>query len=130
MLLKTQLEDIRDSIMLDTKSTAGDKHETGRAHLQIAQEQVNRQLADALSQQSKLKLLDTNAQSKIITNGSIIETSAGIYFLSIAAGKLSVDNSIITALSAQSPLGAQLKGRKAGEIATLNGKEIWIENFL
>ncbi len=127
-LLKNTLNELRDSASNETKSTAGDKHETALAMLQIEQENTNRQLAEALAQKDILQKIDAAATASLVIIGSLVTTSRGYLFVSIALGKITVDGIAVTALSSQSPLGAKLKGLKAGDTALVNGTEYIIEN--
>ena len=125
--LKARLLDLKDSISNDTKSTAGDKHETARAHLQIEQEQVSKQLAEALAQLSVLDTIDTKIATAAITKGSLIRTNNGYFFMSIPVGKMLVNDETIIALSPQSPLGMRFIGLKAGDATEMNGRNYMID---
>jgi hypothetical protein len=54
-LLKQTMNDLKESASNETKSTAGDKHETALAMLQIEQENTNKQLENLLSQKMLLQ---------------------------------------------------------------------------
>jgi transcription elongation GreA/GreB family factor len=125
--LKNNLTELRQSAANETKSTAGDKHETALAMLQIEQENTNRQLAEALAQKDILQKIDASAAATLAGNGSLLKTSRGCLFVSVALGKTAVDGINITVLSPQSPLGAKLKGLKAGDTAEINGTVYTIE---
>ncbi len=128
-LLKNTLNDLRESASGETKSTAGDKHETALAMLQIEQENTNRQLTEALVQKEILQKIDAAATAVIVTTGSLVTTSKGYLFVSVALGKISIDGITVTALSLQSPLGTKLKGLKAGDTSIVNGTEYSIESI-
>ena len=70
----------------ETKSSAGDKHETGRAMLQLEMEKAGQQLVAIQQMKETLGKIDVFKKSTIASLGAIIETSLGAYFLSIAAG--------------------------------------------
>jgi transcription elongation GreA/GreB family factor len=127
--LKNTLGELRESASNETKSTAGDKHETALAMLQIEQENTNRQLAEALAQKDILQKIDAAAITVTVTTGSLITTSRGYLFVSVALGKMTIDGITVTALSPQSPLGATLKGLKAGDTAVVNSTEYSIESI-
>jgi transcription elongation GreA/GreB family factor len=127
--LKNTLSELREIASHETKSTAGDKHETALAMLQIEQENTNRQLAEALVQKDVLQKIDAAATTVIVTTGSLVTTSRGYLFVSVALGKMIIDGITVTALSPQSPLGAKLKGLKAGDTAAVNGTEYNIESI-
>jgi hypothetical protein len=126
-LLQANLNDLRQSVANETKSTAGDKYETARAMLHIEQENTNRQLAEALAQQTTLQSIDITVQPNRISLGSLITTNNGLLFISIPLGKTTVANTAVIVLSPQSPLGAQLMGLQVGQSATINNRVYQIE---
>ena len=48
--LQLIITDINEATHTETKSSAGDKHETGRAMMQLEQEKLNKQLAEIKQQ--------------------------------------------------------------------------------
>ena len=78
------------ALQSETKSSAGDKHETGRAMLQLEIEKASQQLKGINQMKITLAKIDVFKQHKIAHLGSIIETNHGNYFLSISAGKLTI----------------------------------------
>lgn len=118
--LQKILNELSDSAKNETKSTAGDKHETALAMLQQEQQNISIKLSEALEQQKQLKIININFQSDKITRGSLIKTDKGYLFLSIALGKITVDHQQIIALSPQSPLGAKLLGLQVNDYAEIN----------
>jgi transcription elongation GreA/GreB family factor len=127
--LKNILSELRESASNETKSTAGDKHETALAMLQIEQENINRQLAEALAQKDILQKIDAAATAALVNIGSLVTTSRGYLFVSIALGKISIEGITAVVLSPQSPLGSKLKGLKAGDTAVINGTAYTIEKI-
>ena len=127
--LQQTLNDLKESGANETKSTAGDKHETALAMLQIEQANVRGQLKEALDQKLVYEKIDPSLSPTIIVNGSLIKTNKGYLFLSIAAGKAVVDGNAVIALSPQSPLGIKLMGLKPGDVAEINNMRYEIENI-
>lgn len=119
-LLTNTLRDLSDSAANETKRTAGDKHETALAMLQIEQENNNRQLNELLNQKRVLEQIDFTIQSTTIGKGSLVTTNKGIFFLSIGLGKLQIEGQQIIAVSIESPLGQQLAGRCIDDQFELN----------
>ena len=105
----------------ETKSSAGDKYETGRA---MMQQEINRNLG-ALNEAKKLmaalNAVSTAGSSPIADIGSIVITNKGRFYLAISAGTLSLNGDSYFAVSPASPIGAKLKGKKAGEQFEVNG---------
>ena len=108
----------------ETKSSAGDKHETGRAMLQLEMEKASQQLAGIHSMKIVLSKIDLSKTSEVAHLGSIIYTTSANYFLSISAGLLTVDAKNYYAISISSPIGKLLLGKKINEEFTFNCKKV------
>lgn len=104
----------------DSKSTAGDKHETSRAMMQLEQEKLGSQLRILEEQQQQLALISQLQQSPKIINGSLIETDRGNIFIGVALGKLNAGGQDVICITNQSPLGKLLTGKSSGESVSLN----------
>lgn len=114
-VLQKNLHDLSDSAGNETKRTAGDKHETALAMLQIEQENNSRQLKEALQQKAVLEKLDPHVQTEMIVRGSLVHTNKGIFYISLGLGKLKVEDETVFAVSPDAPLGKLLLMKKAGE---------------
>lgn len=106
----------------ETKSSAGDKHETGRAMLQLEMEKASQQLKGIYEMKSALAKinLDSSDQVKL---GSLIITNIANYFLAISAGEIKLENQSYYAISPSSPIGKLLLGKRVGDVILFN-KEI------
>lgn len=106
----------------DTKSSAGDKYETGR---EMMQQETNRNLTQ-LNEANKLNVIlnqiSTSGHSETVDAGSVVMTNNGKFYLSISAGTLSLNGQSYFAISPGSPIGLKMKGCKAGDEFSLNGK--------
>ncbi len=125
--LENILKELNESATNNTKSSAGDKHETGRAMIQIEQETIGKQLHEALEQKALLEKIDPNQHTEQIIKGSLVKTNKGSLFLSIALGKINVDGNAIMVISPQSPLGIKLMGLRVNDPAEINGQKYVIE---
>jgi transcription elongation GreA/GreB family factor len=123
------LQELISSAAEETKSSAGDKFETGRAMLHIEQDHIRKQLAEALAQQAVLAAIDPGLSPGRAGLGSLVRMADSYYFLSTALGKMSVDGRAVIALSMQSPLGSRLAGLAVGDRVTMNGKELIVEEL-
>lgn len=128
-MLQKVLADLKESGANETKSTAGDKHETALAMLQIEQANTRAQLKEAELQKVILEKINPSLAPTVIVNGSLIKTNRGYLFLSIAAGKAVIAGEEVIALSQQSPLGKQLTWLKEGDTATINNIRYIIESI-
>ncbi|MFT4642686.1 MAG: transcription elongation GreA/GreB family factor [Candidatus Azotimanducaceae bacterium] len=114
----------------ETKSSAGDKHETGRAMLQLEMEKAGKQLKGVTEMKlvlERIKLQETSGACKM---GSIVKTNTINYFLAISAGKIVVENEIFYAVSSKSPIGQLLIGKKKNDTLQFNGNQYNIDIVL
>ena len=110
----------------ETKSSAGDKYETGRAMMQQEAEWGRKQLAEARALKQSLEHV-TNVQNEPRAfTGSVVYTNKGTFYLSISAGKLCVDGETVFAISVASPLGGKLLGQSTGSAVNFNGQDFKI----
>lgn len=114
----------------ESKSSAGDKHETGRAMLHLEMEKASQQLEVVSAMKDVLKRMDIKATSDHARLGSLVDTNQGCYFLSISAGELNIDHKDYYAVSASSPIGALLLGKNQGDELMLGAKTIQIRTIL
>jgi len=112
------------ALQSETKSSAGDKHETGRAMLQLEMEKAGQQLANIQQMKETLAKIDVLKKSTNAHLGSLIKTNTGNYFLSVSAGQLKVDNELYFAVSVSSPIGKLLLGKSVNEQVVFNSKNI------
>jgi hypothetical protein len=129
-LLENRLNDLSESGANETKSTAGDKHETALAMVQIEQANIRELLNEALKQLNLFTKINHGIHSEKIINGSLVKTNKGYFFLSVALGKAVVEEIQVIALSSNSPLGLNLTGLKVGEIVEVNGNKYLVESIL
>ncbi|WP_034240460.1 3-oxoacyl-ACP synthase [Aquimarina atlantica] len=124
--IQNTIANIQESLTSETKSSAGDKHETGRAMLQLEREKAGKQLAEVQKLQEILAKINSSP-SEHIHLGSLVITSQGDYFISISVGKLSIENRSYFAIAANSPIGKLLLGKTTGDRFSFNGNEIVIK---
>lgn len=97
------------------KSSAGDKYETARAMGQLDRDMHARQYETARQERQLLDRLADAPPADRVVPGSLVRTSAGRFAVAVSAGKLVVDGQELIAVSAQSPVGAVLLGKRVGE---------------
>lgn len=124
--IKNQMHELVIEAQNDSKSTAGDKHETGRAMMQLAQEQLGKQLHEAELKRNQLARLNANHKHDRISECSLIETNEGTLFLATPLGKVQFENRVVFVISVQSPLGKLLSGKREGETVSFNQRIISI----
>lgn len=115
-----RIANIQESLQSETKSSAGDKHETGRAMLQLEREKAGNQLADIEKQQELFSRVTIDTPSEVARLGSIVTTDKGNYFLAISVGVIIINTKTYYAISPSSPIGKVLLGKKNGDSFTFN----------
>ncbi|KAA9338319.1 3-oxoacyl-ACP synthase [Hymenobacter busanensis] len=117
----------QESANSETKSSAGDKYETGRAMAQNERDRNLVQLAEARKLLAELARIDPAKPCDAVHPGALVTTNLGRFYLGISAGKLTVEGQDYFAVSAAAPVAAALSGKRAGEQAVFNGKPIRVE---
>jgi transcription elongation GreA/GreB family factor len=112
----------------ETKSTAGDKYETGRAMVQIELQKLADQRDKIDVQLQTLAKVDLQKASPKVEFGSLVETDKERYFVAIGLGKIEVDGGICYVISLDSPIGKTLQGKKAGDSLNFQGREIVVRS--
>ncbi|WP_027379703.1 hypothetical protein [Chryseobacterium daeguense] len=113
----------------DTKSSMGDKYETGREMLQQEINNLQRQLNETLNQQSLIQKITAEPSSKV-QNGALVRTDKGLFYIAASIGEIVFDNKKIMTVSAESPLVKAMAGLNSGQKFSINNmnqtiEEIW-----
>lgn len=113
----------------DTKSSMGDKYETGREMLQQEINNLQRQLNEALSQQEMLRKITADSSEKV-QHGALVKTDKGLFYIAASIGEIVAENHKIMTVSIESPLVKAMFGKKIGDTFTINNinqniEDIW-----
>ncbi|MDJ0646582.1 MAG: 3-oxoacyl-ACP synthase [Flavobacteriaceae bacterium] len=127
-VLKT-IQSNQEALNSETKSSAGDKHETGRSMLQLEMEKASQQLEVVYAMKATLQRINFSDTSGIVKLGSLVITDKTNYYLTISAGEIKVEDDSYYAVSANSPIGKLLLGKKVDDTITFL-KEITIKEIL
>lgn len=103
----------------DTKSSMGDKYETGREMLQQEINNLQRQLNEVLNQQAVLQKITSDFSEKV-QNGALVKTNKGLFYVAASMGEIMYEKQKIMTVSAESPLVKAMFGKKMGETFTIN----------
>lgn len=141
LLLARHAEYTQELVHLDaateteTKSSAGDKYETGREMLAQARQILERNLSETetalvtLDRMEKVGSDDKtpSSQTTRIGFGSLVETSGGLYLLGISLGEIALEHGLkATAISLASPLGKVFLGKTVGDEVVWKGHNLRI----
>ncbi|KRP01191.1 MAG: 3-oxoacyl-ACP synthase, partial [Polaribacter sp. BACL8 MAG-120619-bin41] len=119
-----------ESLDSEGKSSAGDKHETGRAMIQLEREKLAQQRKRNDQDIKTLDALKNKTTTVHIAPGALVNTSLASYFLAVPADAFSHNDKKIYCISPQSPIGQLLLGKKAGESFSFRGNSIKVLEVL
>jgi transcription elongation GreA/GreB family factor len=114
----------------DTKSSAGDKYETGREMLQQEKNRGMAQLTEANKLLIALNRISTNGHSIKVEEGSVVKTNNGNFYIAVSAGILNLNGENYFAISAVSPIGVKMLGCKVADEFGLNGKSYIVKEVI
>ena len=120
------MNDAQESANNETKSSAGDKFETGRAMMHMERDKNAQQLSEAKRLQMFLTQINPERFFDKVAFGSVVETTFGNYFISIAAGRLIVDGKKYFAISPQAPLAKDMMQKEIGDEIIFNDNPVKI----
>lgn len=126
---ETALTQAREASNDDTKSSAGDKYETSREMMQQDIDRNKRLLIDAEENRKVLETVGMAVVTDNIRGGSLVYTNQGIFYISISAGQLQSAGETVFAISAASPIGKLMLGKKKGDEFSFNGKNYLITSL-
>jgi Fe-S cluster assembly iron-binding protein IscA len=129
-VLQQTISDIETNLQSETKSSAGDKHETGRAMLQLEREKAGHQLAEIQKQFELLNKINIDFRQKQIALGSVVFTTQANYFLAISTGEIEVEGQTFFAISPATPIGKLLLSKVKSDIILFNNREFKILKVL
>ncbi len=110
----------------EEKSSAGDKYETNRAMLQREHAMYERRLAEIVALKQTLLKIDVSKTKKTISPGAAVVTSMGNFFVAVSSDDITIDNEEWIPISAVSPLGEALVGKKTGERVEFRNEQVSI----
>jgi transcription elongation GreA/GreB family factor len=128
--IENTIKSNQEDLASETKSSAGDKHETGRAMLQLEMEKAGQQLKVVSEMKTTLDRINFQENSPVCKLGSVVKTENIYYFIAISVGKLIVNNDVYYAISSKSPIGQLLIGKRTGEEITFNGKQFSVNDII
>ena len=129
-ILKKQIENLTIDAQNDAKGSAGDKHETGLAMMHLEQEKLSIKLELTIMQLQNIRAINTDLNHVQVAFGSIVETDNAVFFVSDALPNFKYIQKNIFPLSVQAPVYSELKGKKAGDTFSFNGKTAQIKTVI
>nr|WP_209401900.1 GreA/GreB family elongation factor [Pseudozobellia sp. WGM2] len=124
--IQDNISGVQESLQSETKSSAGDKHETGRAMLQLEREKLGQQLMEAEKMKAVLNKVNIDNESTSVALGSLVKTSKTFYFIAISAGEFKVGEDAVFCISVGTPIGRLLLGKSVGDSILFNENQFEI----
>ena len=106
----------------ETKSSAGDKYETGREMINLEINKLAEQLQQFKNLRNTLNVAKSRTNNGSAQLGTAVKTNMANYFIAIPADRIIVDGDEYFAIGANSPIAQLLLHKKAGEEIIFNGK--------
>ena len=119
---RTAMQAAQESSSSETKSSAGDKYETGREMANAERDRNAAHMQQAQQLQAELARINPEMPCDTVRLGALVTTSLGRFYISISAGEL--EGHDVFAVSAAAPVAVALKGLRVGDEATFNGKVV------
>ena len=113
----------------ETKSSSGDKYETGRAMMQLDIEKNAHQLSESLKLKRTLDQMRLDGPYSSVGQGSLVITDRAMFFIAISLGKVDVDDKTCLVVSPASPLGHELMGTKVGDRVNFRSETYLIQEI-
>ena len=129
-IIQNTIKEIQESLLSETKSSAGDKHETGRAMLQLEREKSGNQLAEIQKLKAILNKVNSEAKHHKIALGSVVYTTQSNYFIAISAGEIVSDSKRFYAISQATPIAKLLISKTVGDEVLFRNTTIRITQIL
>ncbi len=128
--LNTIINEVTESSNSESKSSAGDKHETSKAMMQLEIEKLGTQLKEAEELSADFEKINFNKPFQTIEQGSLVETNRGWFLIASSIGKLTIDEKIVFVISNRSPLALKLIGIKQKDTVMFNDVSYSYSSYL
>lgn len=122
--LKKELDLVQESANSDTKSSMGDKYETGREMVMQEKGKLESQRGLLLKQLTTFKAIDLNKTFTKVELGSLVITKQAIYFISAALGIEEISKQKVFVISASAPIAQAMLDKKQGDQYSFGGNEV------
>ena len=127
--LKEKLNELVLDAQNDSKSSAGDKHETARAMMQLEQEKILTQLGEAGRQLDNLSAINFSESPQTVLPGALIETDKGTILLAVAMGKVNVMGKDVMVISPQAPLAKAMMNARENDLLVFSATDYKIRKI-
>jgi hypothetical protein len=123
------INEVYESSNSESKSSAGDKHETTKAMMQLEVEKLGTQLKEAEEQLKEFDKINFTKTFQSIEQGCLLKTNKGYFLIASSIGKITVDDDIAFVISNKSPLAIAFAGKQQKEKINFNNMDYVIEGI-
>ena len=127
---KKRSHELYESLNSETKSSAGDKHETGRAMIQLDREKTGYQIKEIENEYKLFSKIKSNVVLNSVGLGSVVITHENQYYIATSAEAFNYNSKTYYCISIKSPIGSLLIGKKTGDVVVFNDRKIEILDVL
>ncbi len=124
------IKSAQESANTEVKSSAGDKHETGRSMAQLETEKNAIQLAESNKLKHVIGLINPESKHHKVELGALVITNFGQYYISVSIGKITLGKTIYFGVSAVSPIGQAFLNHKEGDEILFNGRKFLLKEII
>ncbi|MFD1314538.1 hypothetical protein [Namhaeicola litoreus] len=114
-------DSLQESLLNETKSSMGDKYETGRSMIHAEIQKNRHQNGEWLEMLNLCKQISP-VRKRQVELGSFVQTDQHNYFVAVGLGMLKLNGQIVYFISPGSPLGRALWQKRVGDQFEINGK--------
>lgn len=119
--LNEAMQQLHVSLSSEDKSSAGDKHETGRAMVQLEMEKLASQIAENEKQAAMLERFSAENSIGAVIPGCLVKTNRNTFFIGVSLGRMLVNNEVIFAISPASPMAMAMMHKEEKDTFEFNG---------
>ncbi len=133
-LLNQQLEKYNNEMAivreaLESENSSSEDDDGSKGEILNELEKYARYIETAEKTKEQLKRIDVSQEHQVVTNGSLVETENNFFFITVALGKLDIeDNKNYYSISTAAPIYEYLKGKQAGDSFSFNNLNYKIVN--
>lgn len=127
--IRNELEQLQLDLTSESKSTAGDKHETGRAMIHLEVEKCVGRIKEAENMLAAWDRIDFNRSYDSVQPGALVQTDNGLFLISVPFGRIEFSGESLYLISPASPLGKRMDQKSGHEVIDLNDKKFAIEDM-
>lgn len=119
--LSSEIAKVEESAANETKSSMGDKYETGREMMMQEKVKLNERLQLLKNHKVALNAVDDTTH-ELVKLGSLVRTNQATFFIVSAIGNVTVGGTPVFVISQAAPLAREMMGKKVGDEIRFNGR--------